>query len=123
MSRLDKEFTEAQELKTTTYGGRHVDVRNDPVDNLAAAMVADGRANEFIRGQCAALAQRLNGKRIILSNARIKYRADQADVNRMDYRNGIVRPYTKMTFGFRTDDFRKALTRHIDSVFRLRERE
>lgn len=121
MSTLGKEFTKAQELKTTTYGGRHVDVRNDPVDRLAAAMVANGRSNVFIEEQCALLALRLVGKRIHLSDAQIRYRAAQADVNRTDFRNGIVRDYTKTTFDFRTEDFQTALTKHLNTVFRQRE--
>jgi hypothetical protein len=81
---------------------REVDFNNNVKDRLCISLLATGRSNHLIR--------KLTG----YSNGQIRYRANLADVSRQDYRDGVVRLYTRMTLKIeRNENFQQKLESHL----------
>jgi hypothetical protein len=83
---------------------RFVDFKNNKKDRLCLKLLAAGKANYFIH------------KRTGYSDGQIRYRALWADIDRSDYRNGIIKPYTKYLLGRElTEEYDDSLDTYLES--------
>ena len=100
MSKISKEFTKTQEQ--TKLRQREINPISNPKDRIVARLGATGRSNFMIRA--------LTG----YSDGQIGYRLRAWDIHRNDYRNGIVRPYTRMHLRIHnTEEFLNGLEQHL----------
>jgi hypothetical protein len=93
-------FNEAQRKRQLAK--REVDFNSNAKDRLCVSLLATGRSNHLIR--------KLTG----YSDGQIRYRANLADVSRQDYRDGVVRVYTRMTLKIEsTENFQAKIEKHL----------